>query len=81
MQVDASNRGSPVFDVNLALRDTERQAVHALLQKRIGAFATNPKRPSELKTAGHHVTLLDPQPIKQRRYEYHLTQNRRSRDR
>ena len=55
-----------MFDVNPALRDTERQAVHALLQKHIGVFATNRKRPREPKTASHHVTLLDPQPIKQR---------------
>ena len=66
MKVDSCNNGCPHFDVNPELCQAKREAIHSLLNKHRGVFAINPRRPNELRTASHRITLLDDRPIKHR---------------
>ena len=54
------------FDVNPALPWRQREAIHDILAKHSEVFATNHRRPKEIRTAEHRITLLDDRPIKHR---------------
>ena len=54
------------FDINQQLSSRQRQAIYRVLEKWRGVFAENPKKPQEIGTAEHIITLLDERPIRHR---------------
>ena len=66
MGVETSTPNCREIDVNQDLSYSEREAMYALLEKHSKVFAVNPKRPDEVKTTRHRITLLDERPIKHR---------------
>ena len=63
---DVTRAQPGAFDVNPSLPPDERSALMKILDKYQGVFAENPKKPHEIATAEHAITLIDPRPVRHR---------------